>query len=226
MTNTGKIIITVIVIFCLSVASLSLLVKLSSNRQQSYSSLLKHGDGLNTEYGNIILLFYYSVVNYHLKTYPEDLVAWNPALNVTTLQISYSRTVNELIKKVVNEKLFNPFERKKESVDFWFKFPHFNLSADTNSMDMISLFQEMKKSLTTFNLTFLLENYQQIRNLQPIYEIASIFTDEALSLMEIPRLVIFSYLSLVFSLVLLIFYFLFQMQSTSSKICSKLMQIE
>lgn len=53
----------------------------------------------------------------------------------------------------------------KKEIHYQFLYDQFSIKATTKKNDIINLLQEVKKSLITYNMTFLVNNYDQIRSL-------------------------------------------------------------
>lgn len=67
---------------------------------------------------------------------------------------------------------------RKQEINYTLRYKQFNFSASTHKPDVVGLIMQAKKSLANYNMSFLTNNYNQMRALEPIYSFGPLVSEK------------------------------------------------
>ena len=107
----------------------------------------------------MINLFYESYFRSIVHRHPEKAKEWLPNLNIDATILYYYNSITRNIKSIMEEEFNNPLQKLKPEVNYTWNHALYNISATSRDNNIVELTQEVKRSLVTFDLTFLIDNY-------------------------------------------------------------------
>lgn len=75
------------------------------------------------------------------------MLAYNPNLNISQMLGSYASSIDKNLKSILITEWSNPFQKDKTDINYEFNFGLFVMPENTNKNGIITILQEVKKSI-------------------------------------------------------------------------------
>jgi hypothetical protein len=173
----------------------------------------------------LINLFYESYFRSIVHRHPEKAKEWLPNLNIDATILYYYNSITKNIKSIMEEEFNNPLQKLKPEINYTWNHELYNISATSRDNNIVELAQEVKRSLVTFDLTFLIDNYQTVRSFSEAYMVEALLSSLIEDLPHSSDVLILTCLSLASGLTLLIYILLIQAKGIIESINSYLTKI-